>query len=563
MDATKTDNIGDLGEGEFVFDDKSEVRTLVNHHVSFVLPLAHGQPLPQPTIFQGRVVFLEFGLGQENRDPKFSGEFAIDGQKYKLPKTWGAIHRRGVEMAKRYSANEGVVVLGAEEVHAPTGLCLDLVHINMGKSGYNTQDWTTLIDAINAATNRKLKVIQVPNSQVLVVPATWILQDLTAIGEGRAKDAKTARPQITIPKYAFPVLGSKIVYTENQEQCTGVVRDFDVVKNGDKVEVLLVDPEDPDNVNFLLYANIYAKSEKELRNPVIISVVTPHDQLKIKEINKESGLPNFVITAQNYIFDRLKGLWIWTVDTDELKVLASEYPSNQGRGKQEKAKTFWVTPQEAIENSNLRVVSFEGGEAYIDGVCWRISHNERKDALSQREHVVDLHDLTEEADVTSLVFNAVLGTAKTMVGNKQIKSFFSTFNGLELSMTSAPLFQMQTPTGRPCVDTKQLQWVVGYQAKGKQKGYEDQLVVYWAQIPEAFKNFYVWVMKRGDPNYKLFQGKTISQVRDMFVCDEFPNLVDAFNFMTAGVSAKNPTRDSAWTNFFISKCLHLERKDLD
>jgi len=579
MDA-KTDNLGDLDQNEgFVFAPESEVRTLPDHNISFVLPANHGQEQFQRTRFTGRVVYMEFALGEENETEELPTKFSIHGQEYKMPKAWQSIHRHGLEMTKRVASSEGVIVLGAEELKAPVTLLLQNVHVNLGKDTRSTEEWTALAQKINDKTGRKLRVIQVPNSNVLVIPASWILQDLTAVAATRQKDPKTAVAEIKVLTYTFPDLGSKLIYIEDGEQRSGQIVDFDIVQGGSRVEVALRNPvEEFDDVEtfYFLFSNVYVKIDakemakklsveelqKRARNPAIIRVISPQDQAIMKQINREAGVPNYVVEAQKHIFDRLKSWWVWKVESENLKILVSEYPKRNGAKNGEKPKTFWVAPKEAIENPDLNIVSYESGEAQIGEVCYAISHGRRRDQ-DDCDDVIDIHDLDEKSEVTSLVFNAVIGTAVTGVAGKLVKSFFSTYNGIGISMTSAPLFSSVPSTGRPCVDVKQVSHVIGYQGKGKQNGHEDKIVVYWAPCTQALKDFYVWVMNRGDPNHKSFKGKTISEVRSMFECDLYPNLVDMFNFMVDGVSEKNPTRDSAWTNFFMSKCLYIDPRDVE
>ncbi len=583
MDA-KTDNLVDLGEEDgYVFRKESEVRTLPDHTISFALPAGLNKTDFQTTRFTGRVVYMEFrSVVNDDDASETSSKFIIHRQEFKMPKAWQSVHRRGMEMAKQAQTAEGVIILGAEEIRPPVGLLLTNVHVHMGRDGPTSEEWASLLGRINEKTGRELRVIPVPNSNVLVIPATWILQDLTAIASSRQKDAKTAVTEIKNLIYAFPNLGAKVIYMKEGEQLSGIVSDFDVVQDGQRVEVTLIDPEEQLEDDYLLYSNIYVEVaakemakrptledlQKKARNPVIVRVISPQDRHKMQEVNKEAGVPNYVVEAQNYLFDRLKSWWVWNIDRAELKVLASEYPKqsdnrNVRKEKETKLKTFWVSPREAIDNSGLKIVSFETGECYIGDQCFTISHNEKREVLADRDDIVDIHEMPEEVDITSLVFNAVIGTAKTAVDGKAIQCFFSTYNGVDISMTEAPLFTSVPPTNRVCVDVKQVKWVIGYQGKGQQPGHENKIVVYWAAIPEAFKNFYIWVMKRGDPAHKLFKGKTISQVREMFVCDEFPNLVDAFNFMTDGFTLKNPTRDSSWTRFFMTKCLLIDPSDLE
>ena len=128
-------------------------------------------------------------------------------------------------------------------------------------------------------------------------------------------------------------------------------------------------------------------------------------------------------------------------------------------------------------------------------------------------------------------------------------------------MNHAPLFAPQPCINRATVDVAKIQWVLGYPGKSKEEKHEDQTVVFWAQIPEPLRNFYIWVTRKG--NHSLFNGKTTLVVRSMFESDEFPMLVEIFNLMVLGYTPKNPTSTSEWTEWFLRDIMCIELDDLE
>lgn len=556
-----TDNLDTFLESPCVFDNqRSEVNTQVGHQVSFVLPTWLNQKADEfeTVIIHGEAVYLKYSLGQEIEKFSFGKGFQIHGKTYPLSKSARFLHDKGVAESKRFQDFDGVTVIGAEVCRPPKVIYLEYVHVTINPrqvSDVNgrSYDLEAMCNKINKATGRNLKSTFDPvlNEHTLLVPGSWILQDLTAITRGSENESKT----IPIIKYplAFPSIGSRLSFRQGGEVRNAWIEDFDIVSNGHKVEVLYSEMNDRDSTDFLLYSNIYARNKSELLNPAIVRVVSPQDYLKIKE--------NYLEDVRQYIFKHLTRWHLWKICPGKkgLKVLASTIPKKKG----EKPKSQWLMPSQAIERSDLNIVSFEGGEVQLesDGVTSSrtIVYRDNIDPIVAGA-TIHFHDIPEEAKVTSLIFNAVNGHAETVVGSNRMECFFSTKNCEQISMNHAPLFAPQPCINRATVDVAQLQWVLGYPGKSKEEGHEDQTVVYWTAIPEALRNFYIWVTRRG--NHSLFNGKKISEVRAIFESDEFPMLVEIFNLMVLGYTPKNPTSTSDWTEWFLQDIMCINTGDL-
>jgi hypothetical protein len=594
--------------------ERSEIRTLPGHQVSFCLPAWHDQDPDtfDPVILRGETIYLQFGLGDESDKFSMGKTVSLHGELYNLPKEAKAIHERGLLEIKRFQLNNGRTIVGAEPCRLPKVLFLEYVHVRLhtqhtldGHDKLKVAKLQTLVDRINArAVDRKLEIEIMGQSLIMIVPGSWIVQDLTAIdqhnrrlldtpngkpskGNGKVtkakeeteNDGKDVSPEaveaIQVIKYplAFPALGSKIVYKTEGAVARAVIKDFDIVGNGSRIEVLCHREDNPSAREFLMYSRLYASSEETMLNPSIIKVNSPSKYKKIKD--------TYLNESREYFVRRL-GKWnVWKIcqGKNGYRVLASiknearEDGGKKGKevkngkdtkkgGRDEKSpkKNHWLPPAQAIERDDLNITSFETGSVTLaDGTPLRVVYKEHVDPVEEEETIY-LHDIPEDATINSLVFNAVSAHAETNIGGKRVEVFFSTKFAEDISVQSDPLFEPRPCTDRSVVDVISLKWVLGYAAKSRETSHSEQTVVYWAAVPEAFRNFYIWVIRMG--NHGIFRNKTVSQVRLMFECEEYPCLVEMYNFLLYGYGAENPTRDSRWTHWFLQDIMCIDPKDL-
>lgn len=557
---SKSDNLDSFRDGSYVFDNEhSDVRVLAGHRASIVFPTL---PNAQSTdfhnvILKGEVVGLDFLPGREIPIPKFRKGFVIHAQTYPLWPFARALHEKGVAEAKAFNTSTGITVIGAESAECPRLLTLHKVHLKLDEDVVtaNPQLLRLSCERSNQITGRQSYLVEVGGALILVAPATWILQDLTAIQQGVKQDPKTAVPIIKVP-VVFPTIGSKILYTDAaQESRFAVIRDFDVVAAGTRIEATITDSHTGDLIR-LPYSRVYVTRMEDVLNPKIQRVITPKEYSAIRTSYIEDG--------RDHIFKQITKWGMWRICSGDkgLKVLTATYTKD----KKAKPEYKWMFAEEVIGRTDLNLVSFEDGDATIDGKSHRITYrSERSDPNSTEIYI---HDIPKEdkalkpgVTIDRFCFNAVIGTAEIAVaGGKKISCYFSTKNGMDLSMSSTPLFAPLQPTGRPVVDVKDFNWVLGYTGKGKEKGHEAETVLYWTYVTPGLRNFYTWVARRGQ--HESFAGKKSAELRVLFECALYPNLVDAYNFMVDGIRPSNPTRFSAWTTWFIRHCLAIDLNDL-
>lgn len=534
-----SDNIAQLGNGPFVFDPaSSNIRTLPTHNTSFVLPMAPGSDRMKTTIYSGDVVYMQFADGGVVQKPASVRKgISLHGDLHPLSEWWMSVHSEGCEAAVRAKSSSEIAVLGAETQDYPSLLVLDYVHIKLDKAlqAREVKAYTEMVEKINAATGRNLLFRHVPGADVIAVPASWILQDLEAI----RRQKKKATPIIKRP-VVFPVVGSKIVYSDQDGEHQAIIQDFDIISGGSKTEVRIGE-EDGEGI-FLRYSNIYAASEKELLNPCISRVVTPE---------KLAGLKTSYLDEAREIIRKALGNWnVWAVRGMKVLAMVSQDSRTNGRG-----KVKWMFPLESISAKDVHVVSFESGTAVVDDVLTEVYLKEKPEF--EAGHIY-YHSLEEANTLKSMYYNAVIGTAYSLIGSKKVEAYFSTKNAKNISIDG--LFRPMEPIDRVSIDVINIKWVLGYLGKSTEEGHEDQTVLYWAQVPEAFRAFYFLIISRGE--HEMFKNKTVAQRRAMIECPEFPELVDIFNFITYGVDAKNPTRDSAWTRTFVKNYLLIDIEEL-
>jgi hypothetical protein len=565
---SKTDNLESFRNGSYVFDSQhSDVRVLAGHRASIVFPT-----LSTPTetdfhniIVRGEVVFLEFAASRELATPNMTKKgFTIHGQSYPLWPAAKSIHDKGVIDGKASLLSTGVTIIGAESSECPRLLYLSKVHLMLDADSFDGRPeiLRNLCPTINTITGRQTSVIELSGTFILIAPAAWILQDHTAIAQAAKNDSGKAVPIIKRP-VVFPTIGSKILYVdETNSSHFAVIKDFDVVMNGTKTQVVIIDSQTKKE-SLLPYSKIYVTREEDILNPRIQRVITTKEYPAVKTTYIEDG--------RDYIHKQLTKWGMWRICTEEkgLKVLTSTWP----KSKKEKPECRWLFPLEVIGRDDLNIVSFEEGDVTIDGKPRRVTYrSERSDPTTDDIYLHDIPYNKEEAkldaeekpktscSIDRLCFNAVIGHAEIIVAGKKQQVYFSTKNGMEMSMSSTPLFAPMQPTGRPVVDVKNLTWVLGYTGKGKEKGHEEKTVLYWTTVTPGLRNFYNWVAGRG--KHEHFTGKKAAEIRAMFECQLYPNLVDAYNFMVDGVKTTNPTRGSPWTTWFVRHCLAIDVSDL-
>lgn len=561
MNGLKTDNLDSFRDGSYVFDNEhSDVRVLTGHRASIVFPTL---PTAQSTTFQnvilkGEVVGLDFAASGKIENPKFRKSFTIHGQTYPLWPLAKALHEKGVADGKAFQAGSGVTIIGAETFECPKLMYLDKVHLKLDED-IVTLDHQLLrltCERVNQITGRHTYLLDVGGSLILVAPAAWILQDHTAIYQGAKQDLKNAIPIIKAP-VVFPTIGGKILYTDaNQEMRFAIIRDFSVISGGTHIEATVSDSHSGEIVT-LPYSRIYVTRMEDVLHPKIHKVITPKDYANIKITYMDDG--------RDYIFKQLTKWGMWRISSSDkgLKVLTATFPKD----KKTKPEYKWMSSEDVIGRTDLNIVSFVDGDVTVDGKSHPITYrSERQEPETSEMYLHDIPTNKEEIDdkkvsIERFCFNAVIGTASiTVPGGKTVTCYFSTKNGMDISMSSTPLFAPLQPTARPIVDVKNLTWVLGYTGKGREKGYEDKTVLYWTYVTPGLRNFYTWVSRRGQ--HELFVGKKSSELREMFECKVYPNLVDAYNFMVDGVRVSNPTRFSAWTTWFIRNCLAIDIQDL-
>jgi len=563
--AARTDNLAAYSDGSFVFDaDKSDIRTMVGHRVSVVLPTTPAQDTAEfrNVIVVGDVVYLEYAVGKENQTPQMKKGFSIHGQSYPLWAEAKTIHHKGLADAKRFASGPQVTVVGAEICECPRTLYLDRAHVQVSSSVFaNRIDQLSIAQMtlkIQQMTGRSIQVVPLnENTVILVVPVAWILQDHTAINEVAKRDPAKATPIIKYP-VAFPNLGTRLSWHSRNGLDYGTVQDFEIVydsASGTRVEVKL------EPGKYLGFSNVYARNLQELHNPAIIRIVTPQEYADKKV--------NYLTDAREMIRSQLMRWTSWKICDGNKgpNVMATSFSKNKGKdrnAKGEKTETVWLEPADVFGRNDLNIVSFDGGSIMVDGDEKRIVYRERIDA--EDTDVIYLHDI--DADTTikdenllSLRFNACRARGQALLANGKVVDYhWSTRDGKKMSMMDVPLFAPLEPTNRPIVDLKTLDVVLGYLGKSTEEKYKGQDVICWVETTMALRMFHLWVIKRGEADE--FKGKEAADLRKMFDCEVYPYLVDIYNFMIGGVTDQNPTRNSTWTRFFVKFCLSIDPHDL-
>lgn len=546
-----SDNLADFIDESVVFDDRrSDVRTQAGHRISFVFPSWIGQKAEdfQPVIINGEAIYLTFEAGQENDNPSFSGSFKIHDEKFSCGKDVSLMHSQGLASLKRFKAGNFRTVVGADTPCKPKTVFLSYVDVRLDTKlipiGENLQLelFQQLLNKVNAMTGRTINMVPYHSSIVIRLPATWILQDLTAIAKAANRDPTTATPIIKKP-IAFPHLKSRVSLNKDGHASIFIIEDFEIV-GGTRVEVLLVDPEDRTNSSFLTYSQVYAATEKDLLNPVIVRVVTPAQLSPFDDSHRSHAMDMIQKNLSRW------GLWKICEGKKGFKIMVEPLDDSNSDS--------WLLTDEALKSENHRIISFESGVAVTpEGKRLEVT-SEASDQSSNNteESTVDLKKIPKDYKIESLVFNAVIGNAETVINGKTTELYFAAKNGQDVSFDRVPLFSAVPCPGRPVVDVVNDQWFLGVAGKSVEKKHAAKTVLRWIAITPAFRLFYLWVTSSG--KNPLFKGKTSDEIRALFVCKRFPQLVEIFNFMILGLHTANPTRQSTWTTWFCRDVLCLD-----
>src|SRR5579885_1606554 len=241
-----TDNLSEIGDVKYVFDNtKSNLRALVGHKISFVLPTWIGQEGYKTVMLKGTVTYLKFNLEDEpNLDPKFSIKHGvvINGIKYKIPDNWKSIHQEGCVALKNHMDNRENDIPGADIPAPPKTLSLLYVHVKIDANEANNRlielknkkdtkiTQRELEEVINKCQSpiRKATIIEQepqiavapvgaemrrkePSYFVISIPIGWVVQNLTAMDSWNSSHKTELIPFIKIP-VAFPSFKSRIVF---------------------------------------------------------------------------------------------------------------------------------------------------------------------------------------------------------------------------------------------------------------------------------------------------------------------------------------------------------------
>jgi hypothetical protein len=572
-----TDNLNTFlaSDETFMFGKTSDLRVLPEHNCSVVFPCSLNTSTQsidvRTTIVTGQVRFIEYVAGKEhNPTIDFKNTVNIHGVEYPLSGDAKTLHEAGMAASKRYtSGSKKPSVLGAEPDSCPVRLYVESVHVKLDAKSFggalNLSSAKMLIDEINAITGRNISYVAVGDSFVFVVPITWILQDHTAIAEMDKKDPSKSSAIIKKP-VVFPTLNSKIIFLRKGVEHHGIIVDFDILENGTSVEVRVRDHKTGE-YSFLPYSDVYATSIKSAFNPAIQKQITPAEYEKLKG--------SYLEHAREYVFGQLSKWGRWRVcgpkdkttsGTSELVALTMTFAENANGRKKKESAAVWIRPADLVTREDLNAVSFVSGKVEIDGKTKEVVYKGHIDA--DDENSIYLHDIPEGVQFTSLRLNAVQGRVKSMVDGASISCFFSTKNMKKLNVDSMPFLGPSdfVPPNRPSIDVIGLEYVLGYKTKSKENGYTEQVVVNFVETTRPLLNFHLWIVSRG--SHKMFldektnKPKTASVLAEMFKCTTYPELIEIFNFLIHGYTAQNPTRDSEWTQFFMTTCLGLELADI-
>lgn len=541
-----SDNLSQFIDEPVVFDDRrSDIRTQAGHRISFVFPSWLGQKDDefQPVIINGEVLSLTFDLGQKNDSPVFSNSFKIHDEKFPCGKDIIDMHSQGVASLKKFKAGNFRTAVGADTPSMPRTVFLAYVDVRLDTKlipvGEHLQlaMFQGLLNKVNAMTGRSIVMITSPSSIIIHLPTSWVLQDLTAIAKATNRDPSTATPIIKRP-FAFPSLRSRVSVNREGKATISVIEDFEIV-GGNKVEVLLVDLEDRTNSSFLTYSQVYAVTEKDLLNPAITRVVSPTKMSPFLDSHRTEAMEMIQKNLSRW------GLWKICDEKKGFKVMVE--PLNG-------STDAWLLTVDALKSPNHKIISFESGVVVSP-------EGERKGVVSNvgdsaDENVVDLQSIPADYTIESLVFNAVIGNAESVVNGKTAELYFAAKNGQDISFDRVPLFAPVPCPSRPVVDVINDQWFLGVAGKSVEKKHAAKTVLRWVSITPAFRHFYLWVTSSG--KNALFKGKTCDDIRALFECRRFPQLIEMFNFMILGLNPSNPTRRGSWTLSYARDVLCLD-----
>lgn len=577
MSSATTSNACCFDTPHIVDVEQSFIRVLPNHKVSVVFPIPGTF---ENKILEGTVSYLKFKVSTENdkndevevKSITLNGtSIHFHGKKYSLPQDLAKVHLEGVKAFQDFQKGPKKTIIGAALQVPPKLLVLEEVHVMFPKEEFSSRqlvsDPRDFVKNVNNLTGRSLSFIDLQSTKKVCVsvPEGWIVQNITAINDrNKELDAtRNANPSeevefLQIIKYpvAFPAIGTRVIYEEDGNTKSGKVVDYNVTRNGKKVEVVLLNGQNK-GADFLVYSNLYTPADRprELYNPKISNRIIPSEKI---------GDPKVYVAE--LARERLKGYYIWEVCSGDKEPSALGMKKGQSKG--EPSTPCWFQMDEYIEaagNSGISLTSFVGGEAQLeDGTILDITH----DGKNSTDDSIWLGNIDEETTtIISLVVNAVRGRAFTNYlapnsgKNRMVELFFSTLMTEDIVLDKNSFFSSRPrTTGQTTFDLVKTRSIVGRIGKSKQKSHETQDVVIWTEVSPAFCRFIQYINSKG--HHPMFKDKSMEQIQSMIECEEHPELIEVFNLICIGPTKENPSIKNEWTRWFVNTILFIDPDSL-
>lgn len=504
----------------------TRLNALVGHRCSFVFPYAlRDSEIPETTILCGTIREIIFTAGSTVENIKSIGKtnrITPHGAEYPLPDEILDAHEQGVAAAHRCNKVK-TQILGTRS-NPPRTLEVSeyVVELDVNQHFPETEQNTTNLELVTKIvgliTLRHLNVSMGQKAVQINVPVDWFLQNLTALDHLLFKQKPA--PVIEIP-VAFPLYGSKIS-TDGGIQ--GTIVDFGITSD-ERVEILFSSVEGG-LIHKMIYSKVYAMKSSDLRSPHITRMITVHEYNRLPTTH--------VKITRDYIRKYLS-LWKPVVVMNaekEMRMLCSV-----GDGKS--ARNVWKTPSEAFEE---------------DGP------NTKVNFVSMVDCTFDEED-GQERKLKSCVSNAVIGTVRVVSNGKPVNAFFSTENARGMALTTDPIFKPFELTQSATIDMLNPPRMLGYITKSDRKDKDGQEIVNWTPVSDAFYNFYVWVDTQ--TTAKIFNGKTVSELKAMFHDENVPEIVEIYEFMAFGMQERMLNKEQyPWVHWFATEILMASPKDL-
>jgi hypothetical protein len=577
-----SDNL-DILQGPFFFNASSNIRGLPGQTVSFVFPFSLDEKsglVPRNVILTGTIETTIFALSdaRDNVSTKFPKKFHFGEKNYPVPPRYLDFHKNGVrehnsslltdekplmgcrlpQKARVVSAESLVLVLDPHQQFAC--MQIDNPHYNpndkkeqskkttvdLAQDTTNTNLIQRLIDETNRITRRNLSMTIAENgtSVLLTIPADMILQNVTAMIESGKRHRIIEIPCM------IPSLKTRMTFRDNKYPRAIVTNISIDVTN--RVQVTCMSAENANNTWILEHSKIYASTMADLLNPIVISRLEPSDY--------QDRVDNYVNVSRNIIdstFPRNWAMFKW--DPSKTNALCYDFDD-------EPKVTKWLQPKDIVGNPNINPVSFVSGTCTIPGdkeKGWTeeyltIVADEVRDVTE-----IHIHDVPEEAVLTSFVVNAALGHMKTKDFKTDSTIFFSTKNARNLRIGGLNLFSMSAPEGTQTIDLMSNDRVLGFLEKTKNtKKNEDQVQLNWCQVDQGFKNFFLWVSTCS--RHPMFNNLTHEQTLELFQTERFPEIIEIYTFLRRGYTMKmyEEPEKYPWVHQFIRDTLFIDREDI-